>query len=80
MATVPSAGCLLARNQFYRSRLNPVLSASSSSSYINNAPKEGVLIPDQESSHQGLPIAVEKSWWISCLFANPIFSKFSVGR
>uniref|UniRef100_UPI00398E492C pancreatic progenitor cell differentiation and proliferation factor-like protein n=1 Tax=Pristiophorus japonicus TaxID=55135 RepID=UPI00398E492C len=78
MTTVPAAGCLLARNQFYRSRLNPISSASSCSSYRNNVPK-AILIPAQESSHQGLPIALEKSRWISSLFASPVFSKFTGG-
>ncbi|XP_007903416.1 pancreatic progenitor cell differentiation and proliferation factor-like protein [Callorhinchus milii] len=77
MAAVPSPGCLSARNQFYRSRLNSASNTSSSSSDSDR--KEGVSLATQESSHEGLPLAAEKNWWIACLFANPVVSKFSAG-
>ncbi|KAM4688568.1 pancreatic progenitor cell differentiation and proliferation factor-like protein [Discoglossus pictus] len=61
MASVPSAGCLLAKNQFYRARLNSESSVSSSSS------DTGLSI-DVEKTHQGLPEMVEKCWWLKNFF------------
>ncbi|KAJ7398209.1 hypothetical protein BTVI_127490 [Pitangus sulphuratus] len=46
MASVPSAGCLLAKNQYYRTRLNSESSVSSSSSCCSDA----VNVTDQEKA------------------------------
>ncbi|XP_063779773.1 pancreatic progenitor cell differentiation and proliferation factor-like protein [Pseudophryne corroboree] len=61
MASVPSAGCLLAKNQFYRARLNSESSICSSSS-------DSGIPTDLEKSHQGLPDMVEKCWWLKNFF------------
>ncbi|KAG9478925.1 hypothetical protein GDO78_012539 [Eleutherodactylus coqui] len=61
MASVPSAGCLLAKNQFYRVRLNSESSACSSSS-------ESGLPMDLEKPPQGLPDMIEKCWWLKTFF------------
>ncbi|XP_053571007.1 pancreatic progenitor cell differentiation and proliferation factor-like protein [Bombina bombina] len=62
MASVPSAGCLLAKNQFYRARLNSESSVCSSSSSEQGLPM------DQEKSYQGLPEMIEKCWWLKNFF------------
>ncbi|XP_034285631.1 pancreatic progenitor cell differentiation and proliferation factor-like protein [Pantherophis guttatus] len=65
MATVPSAGCLLAKNQYYRTRLNSDCSVSSSSSSCCSDPTS---FSDQEKNHHGLPEMFEKCWWIKSFF------------
>ncbi|XP_039558784.1 pancreatic progenitor cell differentiation and proliferation factor-like protein isoform X2 [Passer montanus] len=64
MASVPSAGCLLARNQYYRTRLNSESSVSSSSSCCLDA----VNITDQDKALHGLPELIDKHWWIKSFF------------
>ncbi|KAL7984320.1 hypothetical protein Chor_002890 [Crotalus horridus] len=64
MATVPSAGCLLAKNQYYRTRLNSESSVSSSSS---SGCCDPMPFSDQEKNH-GLPEIFEKCWWIKSFF------------
>ncbi|KAG7455262.1 hypothetical protein MATL_G00254800 [Megalops atlanticus] len=61
MASVPSAGCLLAKNQFYRTRLN---SASSNSSTGSSTCCD--LVGDQEKvpTPHGIHIPFEKCWWL----------------
>ncbi|XP_069813695.1 pancreatic progenitor cell differentiation and proliferation factor-like protein [Dendropsophus ebraccatus] len=62
MASVPSAGCLLAKNQFYRVRLNSESSVCSSSS-------DSGLPSDLEKPLQGgLPEMIEKCWWLKNFF------------
>ncbi|KAE8598732.1 hypothetical protein XENTR_v10016917 [Xenopus tropicalis] len=61
MASVPSAGCLLARNQFYRARMNSESSDSSIGSDMG-------LPMDNEKPHQGLPELIEKCWWLKNFF------------
>ncbi|XP_068093467.1 pancreatic progenitor cell differentiation and proliferation factor-like protein [Hyperolius riggenbachi] len=61
MASVPSAGCLLAKNQFYRARLNSESSVCSSTS-------DSGLPTEPEKPHQGLPEFVEKCWWLKNFF------------
>ncbi|MEE6464035.1 hypothetical protein FKM82_006140 [Ascaphus truei] len=61
MASVPSAGCLLAKNQFYRARLN------SESSVSSNSSDPGIQL-DHEKSNQGLPEMIEKCWWLKNFF------------
>ncbi|KAM4907975.1 pancreatic progenitor cell differentiation and proliferation factor-like protein [Sylvia borin] len=64
MASVPSAGCLLAKNQYYRTRLNSESSVSSSSSCCLDA----VNITDQDKATHGLPELIDKYWWIKSFF------------
>ncbi|XP_029447116.1 pancreatic progenitor cell differentiation and proliferation factor-like protein [Rhinatrema bivittatum] len=66
MATVPSAGCLLAKYQYYRTRLNSESSVSSSSSSCNG-PNPGNLL-DEEKANHGLPEMSEKCWWLKNFF------------
>ncbi|KAM6458270.1 pancreatic progenitor cell differentiation and proliferation factor-like protein [Liasis olivaceus] len=65
MASVPSVGCLLAKNQYYRTRLNSDSSVSSNSSSCYSDP---VPLSDQEKNHHGLPEIFEKCWWIKNFF------------
>ncbi|XP_009638659.1 pancreatic progenitor cell differentiation and proliferation factor-like protein [Egretta garzetta] len=64
MASVPSAGCLLAKNQYYRTRQNSESSVSSSSSSCLDA----VNATDQEKAFHGLPELIDKCWWIKSFF------------
>ncbi|KAM3680830.1 pancreatic progenitor cell differentiation and proliferation factor-like protein isoform 1-T1 [Ammospiza maritima maritima] len=64
MASVPSAGCLLAKNQYYRTRLNSESSVSSSSSCCLDT----VNITDQDKALHGLPELIDKHWWIKSFF------------
>uniref|UniRef100_A0A8C0I769 Pancreatic progenitor cell differentiation and proliferation factor like n=3 Tax=Strigidae TaxID=30459 RepID=A0A8C0I769_BUBBB len=59
MASVPSAGCLLAKNQYYRKS-----SVSSSSSCCSDA----VNTADQDKAFHGLPELIDKCWWIKSFF------------
>ncbi|XP_040210112.1 pancreatic progenitor cell differentiation and proliferation factor-like protein [Rana temporaria] len=61
MASVPSAGCLLAKNQFYRVRLNSESSVCS----INS---DSGLPVEPEKHYAGLPEMVEKCWWLKNFF------------
>ncbi|XP_044863117.1 pancreatic progenitor cell differentiation and proliferation factor-like protein isoform X2 [Mauremys mutica] len=65
MASVPSAGCLLAKNQYYRTRLNSESSVSSGSSSFCSDP---VNFSDQDKAHHGLPELFDKCWWIKNFF------------
>ncbi|XP_004466431.1 pancreatic progenitor cell differentiation and proliferation factor-like protein [Dasypus novemcinctus] len=60
MASVPSAGCLLAKNQYYRKA-----SVSSVSSFTGSEP---VNFIDHDKSQQGLPDAAETTWWFKSFF------------
>ncbi|XP_030908085.2 pancreatic progenitor cell differentiation and proliferation factor-like protein [Melopsittacus undulatus] len=66
MASVPSAGCLLAKNQYYRNGQNSESSVSSSSSWCSDA----VIVADQDKAFHGLPQLIDKSWWIKNFFHN----------
>ncbi|NXI22347.1 PDPFL protein, partial [Sterrhoptilus dennistouni] len=63
MASVPSAGCLLAKNQYYRSEcclLSP-----------NTRPPFSPLVLSNVvgfSSSAGLPELIDKYWWIKSFF------------
>ncbi|CAH2285169.1 pancreatic progenitor cell differentiation and proliferation factor [Pelobates cultripes] len=61
MASVPSAGCLIAKNQFYRVRLN------SESSICSNSSDSGLTM-DQEKPNHDLPEMFEKLWWLKSFF------------
>ncbi|XP_063155340.1 pancreatic progenitor cell differentiation and proliferation factor-like protein [Candoia aspera] len=64
MAAVPSVGCLLAKNQYYRTRLNSESSVSSSGSSCCSDP---LPLSEQEKNHHGLPEIFE-NWWIKTFF------------
>ncbi|KAJ8272993.1 hypothetical protein GJAV_G00096040 [Gymnothorax javanicus] len=61
MAAVPLGGCLLAKNQFYRTRLNSV---SSNSSTNSSACCDTVGDSEKIPMPQGLHIPFEKCWWL----------------
>ncbi|XP_020646635.1 pancreatic progenitor cell differentiation and proliferation factor-like protein [Pogona vitticeps] len=65
MAAVPSAGCLLAKNQYYRTRLNSDASVSSSSSSCCSEP---LTYSDQDKHLHGLPEVFDRCWWIKSFF------------
>ncbi|XP_048866223.1 pancreatic progenitor cell differentiation and proliferation factor-like protein [Brienomyrus brachyistius] len=72
MAAVPSAGCLLAKNHFYRTRLNSASSSSSSSSFQSCCDLAG----DQEKmpvSH-GIQVPFDKCWWMKKFFTCEVVS------
>ncbi|KFO76775.1 Pancreatic progenitor cell differentiation and proliferation factor-like, partial [Cuculus canorus] len=72
MASVPSAGCLLAKNQYYRSkcprgrelpRLNPFAPGRGGSSGGGRlSPRSLSPCPDR------LPEIIDKCWWIKSFF------------
>ncbi|NWZ39189.1 PDPFL protein, partial [Brachypodius atriceps] len=58
MASVPSAGCLLAKNQYYRSE------CCVSSPNTPHRPS----LPSSFLSAWGAPLLVDKYWWIKSFF------------
>uniref|UniRef100_A0A8D2IW06 Pancreatic progenitor cell differentiation and proliferation factor like n=1 Tax=Varanus komodoensis TaxID=61221 RepID=A0A8D2IW06_VARKO len=60
MAAVPSAGSLLAKNQYYRN-----CSVSSSSSSCCSEP---ITFSEQDKPLHGLPEVFERCWWIKSFF------------
>ncbi|XP_033854980.1 pancreatic progenitor cell differentiation and proliferation factor-like protein [Acipenser ruthenus] len=77
MASVPSAGCLLARNQFYRTRYNSTSSTSSAGSSHDH-------ITDHEKTPvvHGIHIPFEKCWLLKRFFHSenqPIVTEISSG-
>ncbi|XP_069771535.1 pancreatic progenitor cell differentiation and proliferation factor-like protein isoform X3 [Narcine bancroftii] len=59
MASVPSAGCLLAaRNPYCRSQLNSSTGVGSGGSCSLENPME------HEKPHQGFLLTLEKCWWL----------------
>ncbi|KAI1901996.1 hypothetical protein AGOR_G00040170 [Albula goreensis] len=60
MATVPSAGCLLAKQQFYRTRMNSVSSSSSNSSTCCDLAGDTEKIP----TPHGILLPFDKCWWL----------------
>nr|XP_033790632.1 pancreatic progenitor cell differentiation and proliferation factor-like protein [Geotrypetes seraphini] len=66
MASVPSAGCLMARNQYYRTRQNSESSVCSSSSSCSGLNPGNPL--DREKANHGLPETYEKCWWLKNFF------------
>ncbi|NXL66568.1 PDPFL protein, partial [Chordeiles acutipennis] len=74
MASVPSAGCLLAKNQYYRSK------CAAGRGWGGGAPGGGLgppslsggalrVVATQEKSKR-LPELVDKFWWIKSFFHN----------
>ncbi|XP_048449974.1 pancreatic progenitor cell differentiation and proliferation factor-like protein [Rhincodon typus] len=79
MASVPSAGCLLAaRNQYYRTRLHSTSDvASSGSCRLENA-------MEHEKPHQGFLLTLEKCLWLKNLLNcepahHPVNTELSTG-
>ncbi|NXC93163.1 PDPFL protein, partial [Certhia familiaris] len=76
MASVPSAGCLLAKNQYYRSECSARPGA---------VPKHIPALPSPRSNVvgfsplAGLPELIDKYWWIKSFFHSEP-SPPSVGR
>ncbi|XP_020006739.1 pancreatic progenitor cell differentiation and proliferation factor-like protein [Castor canadensis] len=67
MASVPSIGCLLAKNQYYRKSSISSLSSLSSS--------DSVSFMDDDKSLQGLPEVAESTWWFKSFFhSEPVLS------
>ncbi|KAG3274185.1 hypothetical protein H1C71_019732 [Ictidomys tridecemlineatus] len=67
MATVPSIGCLLAKNQYYRKSSISSVSSLTSSDSVN-------LIEDDRTL-QGLPEMAESTWWFKSFFhSEPVLS------
>lgn len=62
MASVPSIGCLLAKNQYYRKP-----SISSVSSLTGS---DSVNMVDDEKPLQGLPDVTESTWWFKSFFCS----------
>uniref|UniRef100_A0A2K5QS82 Pancreatic progenitor cell differentiation and proliferation factor like n=1 Tax=Cebus imitator TaxID=2715852 RepID=A0A2K5QS82_CEBIM len=71
MASVPSIGCLLARNQYYRK--------SSISSVSSLTGSDSVNFIDDDKSQQGLPEVAESTWWFKSFFqSEPVLSNVRV--
>ncbi|XP_012645492.1 pancreatic progenitor cell differentiation and proliferation factor-like protein isoform X2 [Microcebus murinus] len=76
MASVPSIGCLLAKNQYYRK--------SSVSSVTSLTGSDSVNFVDEDKSQQeeycefyliGLPEVAESTWWFKSFFhSEPVLS------
>ncbi|XP_077618410.1 pancreatic progenitor cell differentiation and proliferation factor-like protein [Crocuta crocuta] len=67
MASVPSVGCLLAKNQYYRKASISSVSSLTGSDSAN-------VIPD-DKSQQGLPKEAEADWWFKSFFhSEPMLS------
>lgn len=67
MASVPSAGCLLARNQYYRK-------ASVSSGTSLTGPDSANFVGD-DKTQLGLPEVAESTWWFKSFFQSvPVLS------
>ncbi|VTJ72139.1 Hypothetical predicted protein [Marmota monax] len=60
MASVPSIGCLLAKNQYYRKSSISLVSSLTSSDSVN--------LIDDDRPLQGLPEMAESTWWFKSFF------------
>ncbi|XP_072874746.1 pancreatic progenitor cell differentiation and proliferation factor-like protein isoform X1 [Chlorocebus sabaeus] len=71
MASVPSIGCLLARNQYYRK--------SSVSSVSSLTGSDSINFIDDDKSQQGLPEVAESTWWFKFFFhSDPVLSNVRI--
>ncbi|XP_066120747.1 pancreatic progenitor cell differentiation and proliferation factor-like protein [Saccopteryx bilineata] len=62
MASVPSIGCLLAKNQYYRK------------ASISSVSSDTINFIDEDKFHQGLPEVAESTWWFKSFFnSEPVF-------
>ncbi|NXP73063.1 PDPFL protein, partial [Ramphastos sulfuratus] len=72
MASVPSAGCLLAKNQYYRSKSLEW----GGSCLFPSSPRAREPLPGGDRlsppspSRGGLPDIIDKYWWIKSFFHN----------
>ncbi|NXS08970.1 PDPFL protein, partial [Neodrepanis coruscans] len=64
MASVPSAGCLLAKNQYYRSKC----SGEPGVACFPQTQTPQYLIVCSFPSLAGLPELIDKYWWIKSFF------------
>ncbi|NXQ62596.1 PDPFL protein, partial [Anthoscopus minutus] len=64
MASVPSAGCLLAKNQYYRSEC----SAGPGAACCPQIPPRPSLPSFPSTRRARLPELVDKYWWIKSFF------------
>ncbi|NWI55582.1 PDPFL protein, partial [Calyptomena viridis] len=64
MASVPSAGCLLAKNQYYRSKC----SGESRAACFSQTHSPQCLIVWSFPALSGLPELIDKYWWIKSFF------------
>ncbi|NXW58687.1 PDPFL protein, partial [Eurystomus gularis] len=71
MASVPSAGCLLAKNQYYRSKCSGWGAAS--------CPAQCLMVW-AFSPLPGLPEIIDKCWWIKSFFHSEPSPPPTVGR
>ncbi|XP_028011938.1 pancreatic progenitor cell differentiation and proliferation factor-like protein [Eptesicus fuscus] len=63
MASVPSVGCLLAKNQYYRK------------ASISSVSSDSVNFIDEDKPLQGLPDMAESTWWLKSFFhSEPVLS------
>ncbi|NWW95110.1 PDPFL protein, partial [Rhynochetos jubatus] len=76
MASVPSAGCLLAKNQYYRSKCSGGPGAAPPPAPPRAGGSNGVGFFPPLS---GLPELIDKCWWIKSFFHSEP-SPPSVGR
>ncbi|XP_054451758.1 pancreatic progenitor cell differentiation and proliferation factor-like protein isoform X2 [Pteronotus mesoamericanus] len=63
MASVPSVGCLLAKNQYYRK------------ASISSVSSDTVNFTEEDKPQQGLPEVAESNWWFKSFFySEPVLS------
>ncbi|NXM98489.1 PDPFL protein, partial [Sylvia borin] len=70
MASVPSAGCLLAKNQYYRSECCGLSPNTLLSPLPHFLPGERLCrrLSPQSLSRERLPELIDKYWWIKSFF------------
>ncbi|NWX90138.1 PDPFL protein, partial [Nothoprocta ornata] len=71
MASVPSAGCLLAKNQYYRSKCPPASAGGSLGRRVQGLSELRVQLGVSDSIFcllAGLPELIDKGWWIKSFF------------
>ncbi|NXG40615.1 PDPFL protein, partial [Psilopogon haemacephalus] len=68
MASVPSAGCLLAKNQYYRSNISWYCSLLSNSLVVSPVAQPVSNGVGFLSLLAGLPDIIDKYWWIKSFF------------
>ncbi|NXQ67915.1 PDPFL protein, partial [Quiscalus mexicanus] len=64
MASVPSAGCLLAKNQYYRSECSAGLELRLVPKHAPRPSLPSSFLP----AWGGLPELIDKHWWIKSFF------------
>ncbi|NXJ75785.1 PDPFL protein, partial [Trogon melanurus] len=77
MASVPSAGCLLAKNQYYRSKCSG--SGAESCPMPSRLTRPGCLMLWAFYSLAGLPELIDKWWWVKNFFHSEPYPP-TVGR